>query len=203
MSDLSSLTRLHEQYLALSALLDESNAKYLHQISSLESSISVQQVELDCFRKSTDVLKQQLAAERAERLREKGEALQFVDDMKQKLSGERDDRAREKVEALQSVDDLKQQLSAERDERARAKVEAELAIDELNQKLDQVTASLADLELQSNLALNKSVFKLHQAQELSEYYFLLSRQQEKLLLSSEALSAKTSSLISGLTNKIS
>ena len=83
--------------------------------------------------------------------------------------------AKGKVEALQRVEELEREMAVE----SKGKVEALQRVEELER---EVVAVRADTEL--------ALLQLHQVQEELERYFLLSRQQDDMLSSSENLTRR-------------
>ena len=124
----------------------------------------------------------------------------------QKVEGERDALSKEKGEALQTVEDLKKQLEekdaelqkivGELDVRVKEK-EAELMA--LQQQLETSQLETKDTRAESELIL----LQLKQIQEELEHYFLLSRHQDELLSSYSDLQKRIAVLISDSNNIIS
>jgi len=107
------------------------------------------------------------------------------------LAAENDIQAKEKEEAQQAVEQLKQQLAVELKEKEEALKHAQYLMEQLDEKEAQARSVKEESEL--------TLLQLHQVQEELEHYFLLSRRQEEMLLSSKNLFGRMTKVALELT----
>ena len=129
-----------------------------------------------------------LAVQRSlEGLQERFNDLQerFVD-----LVADRDVQAKEKAEVQHALEVCKQHQLEEQEV-------ARQALEGLRKQLEQASVRLAEMKSEAKAASERSelaLLQLHQVEEELEHYFLLSRQQAKLLTSSDDLFNRTALL---------
>ena len=129
-----------------------------------------------------------LAVQRSlEGLQERFNDLQerFVD-----LVADRDVQAKEKAEVQHAWGVCKQHQLEEQEV-------ARQALEGLRKQLEQASVRLAEMKSEAKAASERSelaLLQLHQVEEELEHYFLLSRQQAKLLTSSDDLFNRTALL---------
>ena len=128
------------------------------------------------------------------------------------LDAENDFQAKEKEEAQRALEESRHQLEAkmaeleakggelakvveERDAHAKEKGEAQQTVEELKKQLDEKEAEVRSVKEESELIL----LQLHQVQEELEHYYLLSRRQAEMIVSSENLFTRTMKVALDLT----